>query len=186
MAPTPLLVVRVRWRALVGKAQAGSSYLIDYDSITGRFSHYQEFNYDNRERGDLITHFEGIYRTDNGKYRLRATSVSFSGEEEFSIASVVTVKRKASKDFKAKAHWRDLDVVNSDTGVSSVLTTANSQYDNVTVGFANYLNGDGRGCGDHPRFFRSSHPFPSAHNRRRLRRAAAGLAERHYPGGGGL
>ena len=123
--------------------QAGSGYLIDYDSITGRFSHYQEFNYDNRQRGDLITHFEGIYRTDNGKYRLPATSVGVSGQEEFTIPSVVTVRRKPSERFNAKARWRDLDVVNSSTGVSSVLTTANSQYDNVTVGFANYPNADG-------------------------------------------
>jgi hypothetical protein len=123
--------------------RAGSGYLIDYDSITGRFSHYQEFNYDNRKRGDLITHFEGIYRTESGKYRLPATSVGLSGEVEFSIPSVVTVRRKPSNRFEAKARWRDLEVVNSESGVASVLTTANSQYQDVTVGFANYPNGDG-------------------------------------------
>jgi hypothetical protein len=125
------------------RLRAGSGYLIDYDSLTGRFSHYQEFNYRNRNRGDLITHFEGIYRTENGKYRLPATSVALSGEEELSIPSVVTVRRQPSNRFKARARWRDLEVVNSESGVASVLTTANSQYEHVTVGFANYPNGDG-------------------------------------------
>ncbi|QPN60836.1 hypothetical protein H8F24_05575 [Synechococcus sp. CBW1002] len=56
---------------------------------------------------------------------------------------MVTVKRKSSEAFKAKARWRDLDVVKSDSCVPSVLTTANSQYGDVTVGFANYPNPDG-------------------------------------------
>lgn len=117
---------------------AGAGYLVDYDSITGQFSHYTEFNYQNRNSTDLITHFEGIYRDASGDYWLPATSVALSPQGDFSIASVVRVERSRSGDFQAKAEWRPLQVRESGTGVESVLSTGNSLFGNTVVGFANY------------------------------------------------
>jgi hypothetical protein len=91
----------------------------------------------------LISHFEGIYRTDNGNYRLPATSVGLNAKDDLSIASIVTVKRNERGGFRAKASWQDLDVRRSSDGEDSVLSTANSLYGDVTVGFANYPDGNG-------------------------------------------
>ncbi|PZV24645.1 MAG: hypothetical protein DCF18_02265 [Cyanobium sp.] len=124
------------------RVSAGEAYLIDYDSITGQFSNYTTFSYRNRDRTDLITHFEGIYRTDNGSYRLPATSVALNDEGDLAIASEVTVKRNKKGEFRAKASWQDLDVTRSSDGAISVLSTANSLYGDVTVGFANYPDGN--------------------------------------------
>ena len=125
------------------RVDSGEAYLIDYDSVTGRFSHYTNFAYRNRERTDLISHFEGIYRTKRGAYRLPATSVALNRNGDAAIASVVTVKRNKQGDFKSDAHWRDLKVTRSSDQEASVLTTANSQFGQVTVGFANYPDGNG-------------------------------------------
>ncbi len=116
----------------------GAGYLVDYDSVTGQFANYTEFNYQNRDSTDLITHFEGIYRDSQGDYWLPATSVALNPQEDLAIASVVKVERGRSGDFKAEAQWRPLQVRDSDTGVESVLSTANSIFGNVVVGFANY------------------------------------------------
>ena len=126
-----------------GRVSAGEAYLIDYDSITGQFSNYIDFSYRNRDRTDLISHFEGIYRTDNCNYRLPATSVALNTEDDLAIASIVTVKRNERGGFRAKARWQDLDVKRSSDGEDSVLSTANSLYGDVTVGFANYPDGNG-------------------------------------------
>jgi hypothetical protein len=116
----------------------GSGYLIDYDSITGQFAHYTEFNYQNRSSGDLVTHFEGIYRDVDGDYWLPATSVALNPQGDLAIASVVKVERSRSGGFQARAEWRPLTVRESATGVESVLSTGNSLFGNTIVGFANY------------------------------------------------
>ncbi len=117
---------------------AGAGYLVDYDSVTGLFAHYTEFNYQNRNSTDLITHFEGIYRDTSGDYWLPATSVALNPQEDLAIASVVRVERDRSGDFKAKAQWLPLQVRESDSGVKSILSTGNSLFGNAVVGFANY------------------------------------------------
>lgn len=117
---------------------AGSGYLIDYDSVTGRFDNYTQFDYQNRDRADLITHFEGIYRDDHGDYWLPATSVALNEQGDLGIASVVKVERDGAGDFKPNARWLPLQVRETATGVESVFSTGNSLYDNVVVGFANY------------------------------------------------
>ena len=124
------------------RVDSGEAYLIDYDSITGRFSNYTNFSYRNRDRTDLISHFEGIYRTPGGAYRLPASSVALNRKGDASIASVVTVKRNNRGEFKPEANWRDLKVTRSSDGAVSVLSTANSQFGQVTVGFANYPDGN--------------------------------------------
>lgn len=50
-----------------GKLGGGAAYLIDYDGITESFSSHATFSCRNRERPDLITHLDGIYRTKGGK-----------------------------------------------------------------------------------------------------------------------
>lgn len=115
------------------------AYLIDYDPVTGRFSNYQTFAYNNGEDGvDLITHFEGIYRDDHGIYYLPATSVSFNGDPDLATASVATVERNCDGSFEEMAEWSDLEVIKSGTDVESVLSTGNSIFANQVVGFANY------------------------------------------------
>lgn len=121
----------------------GAGYLIDYDSITGTFSHYTQFNFQNRDRTDLITHFEGIYRDSKGNYWLPATSVSADINGDLSIASVAKVSRNRSGSFDSKATWEKLTIQNSTTGQTSVLSTGNSLYGNIAVGLASYPNGQG-------------------------------------------
>ena len=117
----------------------GDGYLIDYDPLTGRFSNYQAFAYNNGEDGsDLITHFEGIYRDEDGVYYLPATSVSFNGYRDLTMASVATIERNYDGSFEEIAEWSDLDVIKSGTNVESILTTGNSMFANQVVGFANY------------------------------------------------
>ena len=117
----------------------GDGYLIDYDPLTGRFSNYQAFAYNNGEDGsDLITHFEGIYRDEHGVYYLPATSVSFNGDRDLTMASVATIERNYDGSFEEIAEWSDLDVIKSGTNVESILTTGNSMFANQVVGFANY------------------------------------------------
>ncbi|MFO7628435.1 MAG: hypothetical protein R6W06_02755 [Prochlorococcaceae cyanobacterium] len=76
-----------------GKLELGAACLIDYGSISGSFSNYTTFSYRNRQKTDLITHFEGIYRSKGGKYRLPAASVALNNQGDLSIASGVSVKR---------------------------------------------------------------------------------------------
>jgi hypothetical protein len=121
------------------RVDTGKAYLIDYDSVTGRFSNYTTFAYRNRKDTDLISHFEGIYRTKGGNYRLPATSVALNKQGDAAIASVVRVRRNGRDGFKARARWRDLDLTRSRDGAQSVLSTGNSLSRDVTVGLANYL-----------------------------------------------
>ncbi len=126
-----------------GRVEVGEAYLIDYDSITGEFHNYTTFPYRNRDKGDLVSHFEGIYRTSSGDYQLPATSVALNDKGDETIASVVTVKRNRRGDFNTEALWQDLDITRSSDGTESVLTTGNSLYGDATVGFANYPESDG-------------------------------------------
>lgn len=126
-----------------GAVSARRAHLVDYDHITGAFTNYTTFAYNNRNNTDLISHFEGIYRTRNGRYRLPATSAVLNREGDLAIASVATVRRNARGGFRPKARWQDLHVTRSSDGAASVLTTANSQYGKVTVGFANYPDANG-------------------------------------------
>jgi hypothetical protein len=56
---------------------------------------------------------------------------------------VVEVSRDDLGNFCAQAHWQDLTVTRSSDGETSVLSTANSLSGGVTVGFANYPDGNG-------------------------------------------
>jgi hypothetical protein len=75
---------------------------------------------------------------------LPATSVALNEQADLSIASVVEVRRDALGNFCAQAQWQDLTVTRNSDGATSVLSTANSLYGDVTVGFANYPDGNGR------------------------------------------
>lgn len=126
-----------------GTLAVGRAYLIDYDRGSGEFRNYTTFAYDNRNNSNLISHFEGIYRTNEGNYILPASSVALNDQGDRIIASVVEVRRNDQGNFCDQAHWQDLTVTRSSDGATSVLTTANSLYGDVTVGFANYPDGNG-------------------------------------------
>jgi hypothetical protein len=122
--------------------KAGSAYLIDYDpkNKLQPFSHYTEFNYKNRSDGDVITHFEGIYRSADGSYYLPAASVAHNRDEDQVIASAVRVTRDKNGSFNEEATWKDLNVsttINSKIYMSYE-TTANSMFEDVVVGLAHY------------------------------------------------
>ena len=123
--------------------QVGAGYLMDYDSITGTFSNYTQFSYNNRKRTDLVTHFEGIYRDAKGRYWMPAASVSLNDDDDLSLASVVMVKRSKSGAFREEARWQALDIREDGPNTQSVLSTGNSLYGNVAVGFANYPKTNG-------------------------------------------
>ena len=123
--------------------QLGAGYLIDYDSVTGKFDNYTEFTYKNRKRTDLVTHFEGIYRDAKGRYWMPAASVARNADRDLGEASVVMVKRRKAGGFRERARWQTLDVREDGTGTESVFSTGNSLYANAVVGFANYPQPNG-------------------------------------------
>jgi hypothetical protein len=90
----------------------------------------------------VISHFEGIYRTAQGHYRLPATAVALNARGDVGVASVVTVKRNRQGGFREQARWEDLTITRSSDGAQSVLSTANSLYGDAVVGFANYPDGN--------------------------------------------
>jgi trimeric autotransporter adhesin len=106
----------------------GQAYLVDYDSLTGQFSHWQSYSYPNGGVGtDFVTHFEGIGSVEKGVYTMPADSVQ-TGTSNPVQGSLVTVRRNPDGSF-GPAAWVDLNVPGSQ-GVSS----ANSVIGNQVVG----------------------------------------------------
>lgn len=106
----------------------GLAYLVDYNSATGRFSHWTSFAYPNGLIGaDFETHFESISSVKNGVYTLSADSLQ-TGSGDPTQGSVVTVRRNRNGTFGAAA-WTNLNYPGS-TGV----TSSNSIYGNQVVG----------------------------------------------------
>ena len=114
----------------------GNAYLIDYDPLTKTFFNYQTFNNpDDLIGSSAITHFEGIYRDNQGNYHLPATTAS-PGDASFTSALVAKVKRRNNGSFSQKAEWSRIDVVDSATGSPSLIATGNSLFANATIGFS--------------------------------------------------
>ena len=106
-----------------------NGYMVDYDSLTGQYSHWASYAYPNGLVGqDYITHFEGISSAEKGVYTLVADSVQ-TGSSNAAQGSVVTVDRNADGSFGTGA-WVDLNV----PGVSVGIASANSVAGNQVVG----------------------------------------------------
>jgi hypothetical protein len=106
----------------------GHGYLVDYDSLTGKFTHWTSFDYPNGPVGQsFITHFEGISSAEEGVYTLSADSLAV-GSSGSAQGSLVTVRRNADGSF-GPAVWVDLKF----PGVDG-LPSANSVAGNQVVG----------------------------------------------------
>ncbi len=57
----------------------GQAFLVDYDSATGKFSHWASFSYP--FGNNFVTHFEGISSTENGVYTLNADSLQAGSQQ---------------------------------------------------------------------------------------------------------
>jgi parallel beta-helix repeat protein len=103
-------------------------YIVDYDSLTGQYTHWASFDYPNGLVGqDYITHFEGISSAEKGVYTLVADSAQ-SGSSNPAQGSFVTVRRNTDGTF-GPAAWVDLNY----PGVAGVVS-ANSVAGNQVVG----------------------------------------------------
>jgi trimeric autotransporter adhesin len=110
----------------------GKGYLVDYDSFTGKFSHWKSFNYPNGPaKVNFITHFEGISSTETGIYTLAADSVQ-AGTTNPAQGSWVSVRRNADGSFD-NGRWVDLNADDSDND-GDIISSANSVYGNQVVG----------------------------------------------------
>lgn len=107
----------------------GTAFLVDYDSVTKKFTNWTSFNYKN-ETGviDFVTHFEGISSVEKGVYTLNADSVRIKEGDGPAQGSMVTVRRNPEGGFST-AVWIDLNYPES-SGISS----SNSIYGNQVVG----------------------------------------------------
>ncbi len=83
----------------------GMGYMVDYDSATGRFSHWKAFTYPNGT--NVLTHFEGISSPAPGVYTLAADSIQV-GKTHLTQGSWLEVKRNPNGTF-GKAHWVNLN-----------------------------------------------------------------------------
>lgn len=111
----------------------GQAYLVDYNSATGRFSHWKSFNDPTGLVGtNYITHFEGISGVKKGVYTLSADSLQ-TGSIGPAQGSFVTVKRNRNGTFGNGA-WVNLNYPGV-VGVSSSNSVSGNQV--VGVVFSN-------------------------------------------------
>jgi len=94
------------WLNSTGTISKG--YLVDYDSLTGQFTHWASFNYPNGLVGqNYVTHFEGVRSDEKGVYTLSADSVQ-SGSTNSARGSLVTLRRNPDGTFGAPV-WVNLN-----------------------------------------------------------------------------
>ena len=154
------------YSAIDGASRAISNgYIVDYDSVTGRFTHWTSFDYPNGLIGqDYLTHFEGISSDQKGVYTLSADSLQ-RGSANPAQGSWATVRRNTDGSF-GNAAWVDLNypgfdprtswtssnsaagnqvvgIVFSDTGLTSFQATVNSGFQLSNVISGNGGNGIG-------------------------------------------
>jgi hypothetical protein len=107
----------------------GKGYMVDYDSATGRFSHWKAFTYPNGT--NILTHFEGISSPAPGVYTLSADSVQF-GTTHPAQGSWVVVKRNPDGSF-GNASWVNLHFPNV-VGWTSNDSVAGNQVVGIAIG----------------------------------------------------
>jgi len=106
----------------------GQGFLVDYDSLTGKFSHWTSFAFPNGI--NFVTHFEGISSVEKGVYTLNADSLQI-GSTNPTQGSWVSVRRNTDGSF-GKAAWVDLNYPGVDP--TTHITGSNSVYGNQVVG----------------------------------------------------
>ncbi len=107
----------------------GKAFLVDYNSLTGKFSNWTSFDYPNGPKGvNFVTHFEGISSQEPGVYTVVADSVQ-AGTSNAAQGSWVSIRRNSDGSFD-KGVWVDLNYPDAPTSISS----ANSVYGFNVVG----------------------------------------------------
>ena len=115
----------------VNNAPLGLGTIIDYDSSTGKFSHFRKYAYPKgNSKKASMTHFEGIWSNGDGLYRM--PSMALEGASV--VGGIATLHRKADGSFGA-VKWRQLDVPNSQH-----VTTNNSIFGRASIGVSD-VNG---------------------------------------------
>jgi hypothetical protein len=107
---------------------AGAGFLVDFNSSTGSFTHWQSISYPNAEAGsDAVTHIEGISSVKPGVYTLSGDSYP---SDSFSTGQglFVTIHRDPNGTFGSPKFVK-INYTNA-TGI----TSANSVYGNQVVG----------------------------------------------------
>ena len=130
----------------------GVATLIDYDSVTGQYSNFRTYSYDNinalnellldkgvistelEKNGSIETHFEGIYFNGKDEYTLPATISAEDGS--IGIGAIAKVKRLKEGGF-SDAEWSLFDIP------GSIMSTNNSVFEDANVGFAIYPTAEG-------------------------------------------
>jgi trimeric autotransporter adhesin len=107
----------------------GRGYMVDYDSATGRFSHWKAFTYPNGT--NILTHFEGISSPAPGVYTLSADSIQV-GKTHLTQGSWVVVNRNRNGSF-GKASWVNLNYPNV-VGWTSNDSVAGNQVVGIAIG----------------------------------------------------
>jgi len=106
----------------------GSAFLVDYDSATGKFSHWTTFV--DPSGKNLLTHFQGLSSVEAGVYTIAADSAEV-GTGTPVAGSFVTVVRNADGSFGA-ATWYQLHYTGLDPTTN--ITSADSIYGDAVVG----------------------------------------------------
>ena len=105
------------------------AFLVDYDSKTGKFSHWKSYRFHNKQSSKAFwTHFEGISSTEAGVYTLSADTVK-RGNREFAQGAWVSVRRNPDGTFGG-AQWVDVSYPGAAIGTSS----NNSVFGHTVVG----------------------------------------------------
>jgi hypothetical protein len=103
--------------------------MVDYDSATGRFSHWKAFTYP--KGTNILTHFEGVSSPAPGVYTLSADSIQV-GKTHLTQGSWVVVKRNSNGSF-GKASWVNLNYPNV-MGWTSNDSVAGNQVVGIVIG----------------------------------------------------
>jgi hypothetical protein len=110
-------------------APIGTGYIVDYNSASGRFSHWKAYTYPNG--ANFITHFEGISSPAPGVYTLSADSVQL-GADHIAQGSWVVVNRNPNGTF-GKSTWVNLNYPGID-GWTSNDSVAGNQVVGIVIG----------------------------------------------------
>jgi hypothetical protein len=114
----------------------GKGTLIDYDSLTGLFSHYKTYSFTEKsllptsmQNDAIVTHFEGIWSNGEGLYKLPATISTTDGN--INIAALATVRRNLNGSF-GNASWSVFDIP------GAIISTNDSVFGDANIGAAIY------------------------------------------------
>ena len=107
----------------------GTAYMVDYDSATGKFTHWTSFDYP--DGTNFVTHFEGISSVEKGVYTLNADSVQAgTGDPGAGL-----VGHRAPQHRRLVRRRRPGSISTTPASIPTTnITSSNSVYGNQVVG----------------------------------------------------